>query len=204
MEIHQAVFHSSHTDLKSMPNDKLVEYAFVGRSNVGKSSLINSLCKRNNMAHTSSTPGKTQCINFFTINNSWYLVDLPGYGYAKVSKDKREKFTQMIMKYVAEREKLRQVFVLIDSRIPAQKIDMEFVEFLIEEKIPYSLIFTKVDKSKKMQREATLRSYQEMMMNMGVHLPDILMSSSIKGTGRTEILEKLDYLHGDKDEKRED
>jgi GTP-binding protein len=200
MEIHQAVFHSSHTDLKSMPDDKLVEYAFVGRSNVGKSSLINNLCKRHNMAHTSSTPGKTQCINFFTINNKWYLVDLPGYGYAKVSKDRREKFTQMIMKYVAEREKLRQVFVLIDSRIPAQKIDMEFVEFLIEEKIPYTIIFTKMDKSKKLQREATLRSYQEMMMNMGVNLPDILMSSSVKGTGRTEILEKLDYLHGDKEE----
>ena len=160
MEIKTAEFVISNTDVKKCPEGQLPEYAFIGRSNVGKSSLINMLTNRNKLAMTSSTPGKTQLINHYIINNEWYLVDLPGYGYAKMGKTGKEKLKTIIEDYILLRENLTSVFVLIDCRLKPQQIDLEFMEWLGENEIPFSIIFTKSDKLSAKQLKENTDAYK--------------------------------------------
>lgn len=195
MEIIRSEFVKSSEKLSDLPAPELPEYAFVGRSNVGKSSLINMLCKRKKLAHTSSTPGKTQCINHFLINDEWYLVDLPGYGYAKVSKKKREFFTDMIHDYLIDRINLMNIFVLIDSRIPPQKNDLEFLEFLGVKGLPFTIIFTKTDKPGVRQLEQNLKAFQETLLETWESLPPMIQSSSVSKTGREEILNYIEEIN---------
>ena len=164
------------------------EFAFVGRSNVGKSSLINLLTNRLDLAKVSATPGKTKLLNFFLINNEWGLVDLPGYGYAQVGKEQRIDFGQMIAQFVAERSNLRCIFVLIDSRHPPQQIDLEFLRWLESTAVPFALIFTKADKQGPVRLAANVADYKKALGEWRSVLPDILISSAEKGTGRAEIL----------------
>ncbi|MFN0203933.1 MAG: ribosome biogenesis GTP-binding protein YihA/YsxC [Bacteroidia bacterium] len=200
MEIKQAIYHSSHNLLKTLPLEGLPEFAFVGRSNVGKSSLINMLCKKKDMAKTSSTPGKTQCVNLFHINNQWFLTDLPGFGYAKVSQKRRAEFSDLVVRYVTVREALRHVFLLVDSRIPAQKIDLEFVEFLIHENKPFSLIFTKIEKTKNSQRAETLNAYKHLIKSLDAEMPAVIMTSAVAQRGREDILTKIEEILAEKEE----
>lgn len=181
--------------MKDLPAPDLPEYAFVGRSNVGKSSLINCLCQRKSLAKTSGTPGKTQLINHFLINNSWYLVDLPGYGYAKVSKQKRKGFTSMISNYLCLRQNLMNVFVLVDSRLSPQRIDLEFMHFLGEEGIPFSIVLTKTDKAKKQAFAQNLLALQEALYQYWEELPPIFETSAVKKTGREELLTYIDQAN---------
>jgi GTP-binding protein len=191
MEIKNPTFIKSSQKLSELPEGKYPEYAFVGRSNVGKSSLINKLCNRNKLAKTSSTPGKTQLINHFLIDESWYLVDLPGYGYAKVSKKQRSGFQKMITSYVTQRENLMNLFVLVDSRIKPQAIDLEFMEFLGVEEVPFSIIFTKIDKPKKGAFEKNLQLFREALLETWAELPPMFFTSAIRGDGTEEV---LDYI----------
>jgi len=165
------------------------EYAFIGRSNVGKSSLINVLCMNGNLAKTSSTPGKTRLINHYRINESWYLVDLPGYGYAKVSKNMRRDFDKTLFNYLTKRENLYCVFVLIDSRIPPQANDMEFLNRLGELQIPFAIVFTKTDKSTQKQLNDNTKALKNEMLNTWEELPPCFYTSSTTKRGREEILE---------------
>lgn len=167
------------------------EYAFIGRSNVGKSSLINMLCGRKSLAKTSSTPGKTQLINHFLINDQWYLVDLPGYGYAKVAKSLNKTWQKFITDYLIKRENLMNVFVLIDARHPAQKIDLEFMQWLGEKGIPFSMIFTKLDKLTTTEKSKFFPAYQKQMLELWEEMPPYFISSAITADGREEI---LDYI----------
>lgn len=192
MEIKQAEFVISNTQLKECPETGLPEFAFIGRSNVGKSSLINMLTKRKSLAKTSATPGKTQLINHFIINDSWYLVDLPGYGYAKVSKSSREKWHKFVSNYLLNRETLQGVCVLIDSRIPPQKIDLEFMEFLGTKGVPFCIVFTKTDKLSSSELSRNLAAYKKEMLKFWVEFPHYFLSSSTTSLGREEILE---FLH---------
>ena len=194
MEIKKAVFHSSSGNLKQMPTENISEYAFVGRSNVGKSSLINMLCNNKSLAKTSSTPGKTQTVNLFLINEKWYLADLPGYGYAKVNKNMRQKFQSLIMDYIEERTQLKHVFVLIDGRIAAQKIDLEFVEFLIAEEMPHTLIITKTDKAKQKEMLSMQASMRALNTSLNAPEPVFLLSSAAAKKGKEAILEYIDAL----------
>ena len=171
------------------------EYAFIGRSNVGKSSLINKLVGKKNLAHTSGKPGKTQLINHFTINDSWYLVDLPGYGYAKVSKTSRSKFQKMIEDYILERPTLINLFVLIDSRHEPQKIDLEFMEWLGESGIPFSMVFTKIDKLKSNQLNKNLKAYNTKMLETWAELPMQFATSAESGAGKAEILSYIGQIN---------
>ncbi|RMG31748.1 MAG: YihA family ribosome biogenesis GTP-binding protein [Bacteroidetes bacterium] len=195
MEIQTANFVKSSKSMKDLPAPDLPEYAFVGRSNVGKSSLINCLCQRKSLAKTSGTPGKTQLINHFLINNSWYLVDLPGYGYAKVSKQKRKGFTSMISNYLCLRQNLMNVFVLVDSRLSPQRIDLEFMHFLGEEGIPFSIVLTKTDKAKKQAFAQNLLALQEALYQQWEELPPIFETSAVKKTGREELLTYIDQAN---------
>lgn len=179
----------SNTDWRKCPKPVLPEYAFIGRSNVGKSSLINMLCQRKSLAKVSSTPGKTQLINHFLINDNWYLADLPGYGYAKVSKVKRTKFHNFTLDYLRNRENLMCTFVLVDSRIKPQTIDLEFFEFCGTKKIPFVIVFTKFDKLKKTEKEKNIALYQEKLLESWNALPPMFFTSAVKGTGRDEILD---------------
>lgn len=188
MEIKSAKFISSYTTLDKLPQNGLAELAFIGRSNVGKSSLINMLCDQQKLAKTSSTPGKTQTINHFLIDNAWYLVDLPGYGYAKVSKKMRDKWDEMIRLYLKKREALYCVFVLIDSRVPPQKIDIEFINWLGENGIPLSIIFTKADKLKPKEVDANIESFINELLQYWEELPPYFISSAEKKTGKEELL----------------
>lgn len=194
MEIKTAIFHSSSGRLNQMPQPFTPEFAFVGRSNVGKSSLINMLCNRKSLAHTSSTPGKTQSINLYFINDAWYLCDLPGFGYAKVAKTQRATFQKMILEYVTNRPQLDHIFVLIDGRIPVQKIDLEFVEFLISEKKDYSLIVTKTDKGKQKEIATMLNEFTKLALSLEAEAPEYFMTSSISKKGQAEVLNKIESL----------
>ena len=188
MKINSAKFVISNTDVGKCPNEPYPEYAFIGRSNVGKSSLINMLTGHKNLAKTSGKPGKTQLINHFLINNNWYLVDLPGYGYAKVSKDKRKTFQKFIKDYFNKRMQLACTFVLIDSRHEPQKIDLEFMEFLGENGIPFCIVFTKTDKLGKTGLEKNLAHYKKVMLESWEEMPTTFLTSSVDSSGKKEIL----------------
>lgn len=188
MIIKEAKFISSNTRADLCPQTELPEYAFIGRSNVGKSSLINMLTGRLKLAKTSSFPGKTQLINHFLINDNWYIVDLPGYGWAKVSKDSREAWRKMINYYLQNRTNLACVFVLIDSRLPPQKVDVEFIEHLGTMGIPFVLIFTKTDKQSGPKTDANIAVFMNALKETWEELPRYLKSSSTSKEGREEIL----------------
>jgi len=188
MKITSADFVISCTDIKQCPAPSLPEYAFIGRSNVGKSSLINMLTNKKELARTSVKPGKTQLINHFIINEKWYLVDLPGYGYAAVGKDKKEEFSQMIRRYMQQRQNLMCVFVLIDSRIPMQANDKSFMEWLAEHEVPFCMIFTKADKQSKTKLAANLEAYKTKMLESWEHLPTHFVTSAEEGLGKEDVL----------------
>lgn len=193
MEIQKATFKQSASSLYSCPKPTLQEYAFIGRSNVGKSSLINMLCNNNKLAKISATPGKTQLINHFLINDSWYLVDLPGYGFAKTSKDKREKFTTIIYDYCKKRESLVCLFILLDSRLPLQKIDLEFMIWCGENEIPFSIIYTKADKNSKSELARNIKAIEKELLKEWTELPNTFITSSEKNMGREEVLEFIGF-----------
>lgn len=186
--IKQARFLISNTDVKKCPPSDRPEYAFIGRSNVGKSSLINMLVDQKGLAKVSVKPGKTQLINHFIIDESWYLVDLPGYGYAKVSISAKEKFQKLISNYILHRENLYCLFVLIDVRHKPQQIDLEFLTWLGENHIPFAIIFTKADKLGKVTAAKNVAAYSQKMKELWEELPPMLVSSSLDGTGREEII----------------
>ncbi|MEM8965599.1 MAG: ribosome biogenesis GTP-binding protein YihA/YsxC [Bacteroidota bacterium] len=194
MKIKQSEFIKSSVELDQCPTGGLPEFAFIGRSNVGKSSLINMLTERRKLAKTSNTPGKTQTINHFLINQQWYLVDLPGYGYAKVSKTLRDDWGRMIETYLLNRQQLINLFVLIDSRIPPQKIDLAFIDWLGQHGIPFAIIFTKADKQHEKKTRKSIRAFQEAMQETWEELPPMLVSSSVTKAGREEILQYLSEL----------
>jgi len=192
MEIRKAEFVVSNTDVKKCPKTHFPEFAFIGRSNVGKSSLINMLVGKKDLALTSSKPGKTQLINHFLINDSWYLVDLPGYGYAKVARSSREQWEAFIANYILDRENLVCLFVLIDSRVPIQPIDAQFMKWLGEHEIPFCILFTKTDKLTKNELAKNLKEYENRMLGLWEEMPDNYISSAEKKTGREEILNYIE------------
>ena len=195
MIVKQASFVISNTDYRKCPEDKKAEYAFIGRSNVGKSSLINSLTNSKSLAKTSGKPGKTQLINHFLINKKWYMVDLPGYGYAKTSKSNRAMFHKMISDYLTHRKNLISLFVLIDSRHELQEIDSDFMQWLAEKEIPFSIIFTKIDKLSKNKLSKNLTHFKKKMLIEWSELPNIFTSSAIKKEGLNEILDYINNLN---------
>ena len=196
MRIKTARFIISNSEVKKCPQSPLPEYAFIGRSNVGKSSLINSLCNQKSLAKTSSRPGKTQLINHFLINENWHLVDLPGYGYARVSKAKKKVFQSFITNYFRERKQLISAFVLIDIRHQPQEIDLKFIEWLGNNEIPFALVFTKADKLKPQAATRNLEQYkEEMLATLWESLPPIFVTSSLKGTGGDALLAYIDELN---------
>ncbi len=191
MRITTAVFAGSSQQLKDRPKAKLPEFAFIGRSNVGKSSLINSICGVNKLAKTSATPGKTLLINHFLINSSWYLVDLPGYGYAKISQKGRDNLTNMINTYVSKSEELAVLFVLLDSRLPIQKIDLEFLMAIGEAQVPFCIIFTKGDKLGKNALASQIAKNKKELLKYWEELPPVFVTSSETGMGKEEV---TDYI----------
>jgi GTP-binding protein len=198
MVITNSSFLKSSTTVKQCPKPNKPEYAFIGRSNVGKSSLINKLCNRKSLAKTSSTPGKTQLINHFSINNDeWYLVDLPGFGYAKVSKKLRAGFSKIITDYIGNRENMVCLFILIDSRIPMQKVDLEFMNLMVENGVPIALVFTKTDKLNKAEYDRNMKDYEEGLLEYWEELPPIFYSSALNGEGSEEILKFIGDLNKD-------
>ncbi|TWP23760.1 YihA family ribosome biogenesis GTP-binding protein [Apibacter muscae] len=188
MSIHSADFIKSSPKIEECPEPDFPEYAFIGRSNVGKSSLINMLTNKKGLAKTSSTPGKTQLINHFLINNSWYLADLPGYGYAKVSKKTREIFSKMIEKYILNRKNLVNVFILVDARHLPLENDLEFINWLGEKEIPFSLVFTKIDKVSQREFAFNLKKYMQELRKTWEEVPTIFKTSAEKKIGQEEIL----------------
>ncbi len=195
MDIKQSEFVISSPMVSMCPSDSKPEYAFIGRSNVGKSSLINMLTNNKRLAKTSSTPGKTLLINHFLINKEWYLVDLPGYGYAKRSKKEIEKLDRMIRGYILQREQLVNVFVLVDVRLEPQKIDLEFIEWLGLSSIPFAIVFTKVDKLSVGKMMANVESYKRKLSETWEELPPIFLTSSEKREGRVELLDYIDRIN---------
>ena len=195
MNIKSAEFKISNSDYRKCPATKLPEYAFIGRSIVGKSSLINMLTGRKALAKTSSTPGKTLLINHFLINGEWYIVDLPGYGFAKRSKESREQLRRMIEGYVLGREQMTNLFVLVDSRLKPQKIDLEFMEWLGENGVPFSIVFTKMDKLGKVAGPAAVEEYKKVLLETWEELPPIFMTSSEDSRGRDEVLGYIDSIN---------
>lgn len=195
MEITSAEFVVSNSRADMCPKTHLPEYAFIGRSNVGKSSLINMLTKNPKLAMTSSTPGKTLLINHFLVNKEWYLVDLPGYGYAQRGKKMMEKIQKLIEYYVLEREEMTCLFVLLDSRLEPQKIDLEFMEWLGENGVPFAMIFTKADKQSAGKTRANVEHYLDVMRRQWEELPPYFISSSEKKTGRKEILDYIEEVN---------
>lgn len=194
MNINTSVFTLSAPQVSMCPKDTKMEFVFIGRSNVGKSSLINMLCNHKGLAKTSSTPGKTLLINHFLINNEWYLVDLPGYGYAQRSKSQQEKITQMIDGYILQREQLCNVFVLIDIRHPQQKIDRTFVDWLGQMQIPFSIIFTKADKLGRVKARENAEAWMEALKDTWETLPPYFITSSQDRTGRDEVLDYIEQI----------
>ena len=197
MIIKSAEFVISNTDYNKCPEGNLPEYAFIGRSNVGKSSLINMLTQRKGLALTSSTPGKTMLINHFLINNEWYLVDLPGYGYARRGKENRDRLRQIIEDYVLEREQMTNLFVLIDCRHEPQQIDVEFMEWLGENGIPFSIVFTKADKLGSGKLHMNINNYKDKLLETWEELPPIFITSSEKNQGRDELLGYIEEINSD-------
>ena len=188
MEITKANFLCSNTEWKKCPKPNLPEYAFIGRSNVGKSSLINTLTNHKKLAKTSGTPGKTQLINHFIINDSFYMADLPGYGYAKVSKKQREEFQKFTLNYLEKRTNLICLFLLIDLRVKPQKIDLEFMEYCATKEIPFTICFTKSDKLKKAEITINLENYKKELLKEWESFPNYFTTSSINKLGINEIL----------------
>ena len=197
MEITSAEFVISNTDVKKCPAGIFPEYAFIGRSNVGKSSLINMLTSRKGLAMPSSTPGKTMLINHFLINKNWYLVDLPGYGYARRGQKGKDQIRTIIEDYILEREQMTNLFVLIDSRLEPQKIDLEFMEWLGENGIPFSIIFTKADKLKGGRLKMNINAYLRELGKQWEELPPHFVSSSEDRTGRVDILNYIENINKD-------
>lgn len=196
MKIKSAQFVVSNSEVAKCPNTRIPEYAFIGRSNVGKSSLINMLTNRKSLAKTSGRPGKTQLINHFLINENWHLVDLPGYGYARVSKKDKKYFQKFITDYFEQREQMISAFVLVDCRHEPQKIDMEFMEYLGEKEIPFSIIFTKADKEKPQALERNIEEYKRIMLE-GVwwEFPNYFVSSAANGIGQDEVLNYIEEIN---------
>lgn len=197
MKIKSAKFIISNTDVSKCPAERIPEYAFIGRSNVGKSSLINVLTDHKKLAKTSGKPGKTQLINHFKINDEWFLVDLPGYGYAQVSKTKRQSFQKFIKDYFLNREQLVCSFVLIDSRHEPQKIDLEFMEFLGENRIPFCIIFTKSDKLGRTKLEQNINNYKNKILKTWEVVPTHFITSSESGLGKEEVLTFIEGVNID-------
>ena len=197
MIIKEATFISSNTSVSQCPATDLPEYAFIGRSNVGKSSLINMLTNHSKLAKTSSFPGKTQLINHFKINDNWYLVDLPGYGWAKVSKESREKWLKMIKAYLQQRQNLACVFLLIDSRHEPQDSDLEFIGLLGSLQIPFVLVFTKTDKQSDIKTQKNLEAYKQKLLETWEELPQIFITSASEKKGRDEILNFIDQVNSE-------
>ncbi|MFB9078886.1 ribosome biogenesis GTP-binding protein YihA/YsxC [Flavobacterium procerum] len=196
MKINTAEFIISNSDVAKCPKDFLPEYAFIGRSNVGKSSLINMITNNKNLAKTSARPGKTQLINHFKINNNWFLVDLPGYGYAKVSKKTKSIFQKFITDYFETREQLVCAFVLIDIRHEAQNIDIEFMSYMGESEIPFCIIFTKADKIGKMKIQSNIAAYKKQMFaNNWAEMPQYFITSSLESSGKEELLAYIDEVN---------
>ena len=189
--VKSAEFVKSSSDYRQSPKADRAEFAFIGRSNVGKSSLINALVNKKDLAKTSSQPGKTQLINHFLIDAQWYLVDLPGYGYAKVSKSSREVWGKMIRNYILKRENLLNVYVLVDSRLTPQKIDIEFINFLGENVVPFTIVFTKIDKQSAGKTEENLEVYKQELLKYWEELPNIILTSSEKRKGLDELLDSI-------------
>lgn len=192
MQIHKAEFRCSSERISQVPKDSLKDIAFIGRSNVGKSSLINMLTGRQGLAKVSGTPGKTRLINHFLIDNAWYLVDLPGYGYARTSKAMRSDFAKIITDYVLKCEKMHFLFVLVDIRLEPQKIDLRFIEMLGMNGIPFGIVFTKTDKLSRNQLESSAARYKKQLLTEWEELPPLFFASSAKRTGREEILAFID------------
>ena len=195
MKISSAIFSISSPNYKKCPADGRPEYAFIGRSNVGKSSLINMLTGVKGLAKTSGRPGKTQLINHFLINNEWYLVDLPGYGYARTSKTSRSQWGTMMRDYFLHREALTNVFVLIDSRIPPQRIDLEFISFLGTNGVPLALVFTKTDKEKQREVMANIKAMKQALSEQWEELPPMFLTSSLMGYGREALLDSIEQIN---------
>lgn len=193
----KATFKCSSEKISQVPKDNLPDIAFIGRSNVGKSSLINMLTQHKGLAKVSATPGKTRLINHFIINNEWYLVDLPGYGYARTSKSLRGSFAKIITDYVFKCKKMHYLFVLVDSRLEPQKIDLEFIEQLGMNGVPFGIIFTKADKLSKAQLSRSVDTYKKTLSEQWEELPAMFISSSEKGAGREEILQFVDKILND-------
>ena len=192
MKITKAEFICSNTRVDLCPQEAIPEYAFIGRSNVGKSSLINMLVERKKLAKTSSTPGKTRLINHFKINNQWFLCDLPGYGYAKVSKKERESFAKMIEKYATQRSNLVCFFVLVDARIPPQQLDLDFIEWLGDSNLPFVIVLTKVDKINQTGKSRNLELLKKELLQSWDELPLIFETSATKGTGKDQVMEFIE------------
>lgn len=195
MIVKDADFVTSSTDVEKCPKSPLPEYAFIGRSNVGKSSLLNMLTGRSSLAKVSGKPGKTRLINHFLINQEWFLVDLPGYGFAKISKSESEKWEKFIRKYLLTRQNLYCVFLLVDSRHEPQKIDLDFMEWLSEKEVPFVILFTKVDKLNKTEFESFQTKYTQKLEETWDEAPRMFISSAEKGIGRDEILDFIDHLN---------
>ncbi|MFM7684068.1 MAG: ribosome biogenesis GTP-binding protein YihA/YsxC [Bacteroidota bacterium] len=194
MQIKEAVFIVSNTEIKNCPIDKKPEFAFIGRSNVGKSSLINMLTAKKGLAKTSGTPGKTQLINHFLINDQWYIVDLPGYGYARASKSMRSKWEKFIADYLTKRETLMNIFVLLDARLEPQKIDLEFMNWCGQKGLPFSMVFTKIDKLSSSVLQKNLAKYKKEMLKFWEEMPPVFTSSSNSGFGREQLLNYVEAI----------
>ena len=197
MEIKKSEFSLSSPNVSKCPKDTKAEYAFIGRSNVGKSSLINMLCNHKNLAKTSATPGKTLLINHFIINDEWYLVDLPGYGFAKRSKSERQKLEQMISSYILQRPQLANVFVLVDIRHEQQAIDREFIDWLGQSGIPFSIVFTKADKLSNARVSENVKAYEQKMLETWEVMPPYFVTSAEKKTGRDEVLSYIEQINNE-------
>ena len=195
MIIKSAEFEISNSTVSKCPDSSLPEYAFIGRSNVGKSSLINMLTGRNGLAKTSSTPGKTMLINHFLINGEWYIVDLPGYGYARRGKESRDELRRMIEGYVLGRQQMTNLFILVDSRHEPQKIDLEFMEWCGENGVPFSIVFTKMDKLGKVVGGRHVAEYKKQLLETWEELPPIFETSSEDGRGRDELLDYIEQIN---------
>ena len=195
MEIKTATFVISNTDYKKCPPPSIPEYAFIGRSNVGKSSLINMLTNHGKLAKVSGRPGKTQLINHFKINDNWFLVDLPGYGYARVSKSNRHKWQEFIQSYIINRENLYSLFILIDIRLEPQKIDIEFLNWVGKKEVPFAIVFTKADKLAKTKLHNSVEVYKKELYKFWEELPPMFITSATKKLGRDEILDYIESIN---------
>ena len=194
MQIKTAEFIISNTEVSKCPTDGKAEFAFIGRSNVGKSSLINMLTAKKGLAKTSGTPGKTQLINHFLINEHWYLVDLPGYGYAKVSRSQRSSFERFIADYLTKRETLYNIFVLLDARLEPQKIDLEFMNWCGQKGLPFSMVFTKIDKLSSSALQKNLAKYKKEMLKVWAELPPVFTTSAESGFGKEPLLNYIEQI----------